>query len=130
MIHDICWKATWCKCRILRTDQAYFPLFPNLSGMEILRGVLANILDYDIIISEFELKSRYYVHIRTNLLRKGMNTFIPQPAMVEIIPLLLFYKNGLGFKWPTKVDIPLDKETKNKTVGRALNTLTMSPAKG
>ena len=27
-----------------------------------LRGVVANMLDYDIVVREFELESRYYVH--------------------------------------------------------------------
>ena len=29
--------------------------------------------------------------------------------MGEIIPILFFYKNGFGIKWPTKVDMPLNK---------------------
>ena len=35
-------------------------------------------MDYVIVVSEFEPHSRYYVHIRTNTLRKGMNLL---PAM-------------------------------------------------
>ena len=38
-----------------------------------LRGVVANVLDCDIVKSEFELQSRYYVHFLTNTLGKGMN---------------------------------------------------------
>ena len=37
-------------------------------------------MDNGIIISEFELKSRYYVHFRTNALRKDMDPLI-LPAM-------------------------------------------------
>ena len=37
---------------------------------------MANILDSDIFISEFELESRNYVHFRTNALGKGMNPFM------------------------------------------------------
>ena len=33
------------------------------------RGVVANVQDYDITVSKFELQSRYYVHFRTNTLR-------------------------------------------------------------
>ena len=33
-------------------------------------------LDYGIVVSEFELQSRYYVHFRTNNLGKGMNPLI------------------------------------------------------
>ena len=34
-----------------------------------LRGVVANVKDYDVIVSEFEPQSCYYVHFRTNFLR-------------------------------------------------------------
>ena len=34
------------------------------------------------------------------------------PAMGEIVPLLFFLENGFGIKLPTKVDVPLNKETK------------------
>ena len=36
-------------------------------------GIVANVLDCYIVVSEFELQSRYYVHFRTNTLQKGMN---------------------------------------------------------
>ena len=34
-----------------------------------------------IVVREFVLQSRYYVHIRANTLGKGMNPFILPPAM-------------------------------------------------
>ena len=37
-------------------------------------------MDYGIVVSEFELQSRYYVHFRANTLVKGMNPLI-LPAM-------------------------------------------------
>ena len=37
-------------------------------------------MDSEIVVSEFELQSRYYVHFRANTLGKGMNPFI-LPAM-------------------------------------------------
>ena len=40
------------------------------------RGVVANVLDCDIIVHKFEHQSRYYVHFQINTLRKGMNLFI------------------------------------------------------
>ena len=55
-------------------------------------SVVVNLLDYDILVSEFEFHS-YYVHFRTNTLGKG----IPQ-AMGEIVSLLTFYKDGFGIK--------------------------------
>ena len=33
-------------------------------------------MDYGIVVSEFELQSRYYVHFRANTLGKGTNPFI------------------------------------------------------
>ena len=36
--------------------------------------VETNMLDYDIVISEFELKSYYSIHFRNNVFVKGMNT--------------------------------------------------------
>ena len=35
-------------------------------------------MDNGIVVNEFELQSRYYVHFRTNTLGKGMNPFILQ----------------------------------------------------
>ena len=40
-----------------------------------------------------------------------MNPLIP-PAMGIIVPLLSFNKDEFAIKQPTKVDIPLNKETK------------------
>ena len=39
-------------------------------------GVVANVLNCDIVVSEFELQSCYYVRIRTNALKKGLNSLI------------------------------------------------------
>ena len=44
------------------------------------RGVMVKALDCGIVVSEFVLQSRYYVHIRANTLGKGMNPLI-LPAM-------------------------------------------------
>ena len=53
------------------------------------RGVMVKVMDYGIVVSEFVLQSRYYVHFRVNTLGKGMNPLI-LPAMDKIIPLLFF----------------------------------------
>ena len=55
------------------------------------RGVVVKGMDCRIIISKFEFQLRYYVHFRTNTLGKDMNP-------LSIVPLLFFYKDGLGFK--------------------------------
>ena len=44
------------------------------------RGVMVKAMDCRIVVSEFELQSRYYIHFRTNTLGKGMNPLI-LPAM-------------------------------------------------
>ena len=44
------------------------------------RGVIVKAMDCEIVVSEFELQSCYYVHFRTVILRKGMNPLI-LPAM-------------------------------------------------
>ena len=40
------------------------------------RGVIVKAMDSEIVVSEFELESRYYVYFRANTLRKGMNPLI------------------------------------------------------
>ena len=44
--------------------------------------VVVNVLDCDIVVSEFKLQSRYYVHFRANNLMKDMNPFnyFPPPS--------------------------------------------------
>ena len=44
------------------------------------RGVMVKATDCGIVVSEFELQSRSYVHFRTNTFGKGMNPLI-LPAM-------------------------------------------------
>ena len=43
-------------------------------------GVMVKAMDYRIVVSEFVLQLRYYVHLRANTLGKGMNSLI-LPAM-------------------------------------------------
>ena len=44
------------------------------------RGVVVKAMDCKIVVSEFVLQSRYYIHFPANTLRKGMNPLI-LPAM-------------------------------------------------
>ena len=39
-------------------------------------GVMVNAMDCGIVVNEFELQSRYYVHFRPNSLGKDMNSLI------------------------------------------------------
>ena len=42
------------------------------------RGIMVKAMDCGIVVSEFVLQSRYYVHFRANTLGKGMNPHILQ----------------------------------------------------
>ena len=54
--------------------------FPNRKGGSS-RGIVANMLNCNIVLSEFELQLCYYIHFQTNTLRKGMNSLIiPTPS--------------------------------------------------
>ena len=45
------------------------------------RGVMVKAMNYGIVVREFVLQSRYYVHFRANALGKGMNPLILPLAM-------------------------------------------------
>ena len=45
------------------------------------RGLMVKAMNCGIVVREFVLQSRYYVHFRANTLGKGMNPFILPPAM-------------------------------------------------
>ena len=47
------------------------------------RGVMVKAMNCGIVVREFVLQSRYYVHFRANTLGKGMNPLILPPAMDE-----------------------------------------------
>ena len=45
------------------------------------RGVMVKAMNCGIVVHEFVLQSRYYVHFRANTIGKGMNPLILPPAM-------------------------------------------------
>ena len=45
------------------------------------RSVMVKAMNCGIVVREFVLQSRYYVHFRANTLGKGMNPLILPPAM-------------------------------------------------
>ena len=61
------------------------------------RGVMVKAMDCGIVVSEFEIQSRYYAQFRANTLGKVMNPLI-LPTMGYIVPLLFFSENGFGIK--------------------------------
>ena len=66
-------------------------------------------MDCNIVSSEFEHQSHYYVHFWTNTLGKGMNSFI-SPSIDWIVTLLSFHKDSFDIEKSRKVDMPLNKE--------------------
>ena len=64
--------ALWC--------QLHWALYQeNLGGCP--RGVMVKAMNCGIVVREFVLQSRYYVHFRANTLGKGINPLILPPAM-------------------------------------------------
>ena len=62
---------------------------PKLIGGGGPHGVMVKAMDSGIVVSEFVLQSRYYIHFRTNNFGKHMDPLI-LPAMGWIVPLLFF----------------------------------------
>ena len=61
-------------------EKKIFPFFKKSSSFtELTHGIVVNVLDYNIIVSEFKLQSYYYVLHWTNTLEKSMN-FLISPA--------------------------------------------------
>ena len=55
--------------------------FTTYLPMGCPRGVMVKAMHCGIVVREFVLQSRYYVHFRANTLGKGMNPLILPPAM-------------------------------------------------
>ena len=53
----------------------------NADTLGCPRGVMVKAMSCGIVVREFVLQSRYYVHFRANTLGKGMNPLILPPAM-------------------------------------------------
>ena len=66
-------SPTLFECRVDLLKYIYFRGCP--------RGVMVKAMNCGIVVREFVLQSRYYVHFRANTLGKGMNPLIPPPAM-------------------------------------------------
>ena len=97
MLNWIVWNRTVSSFNCVQINDLYFlesheiaysfnyglnstVLQQGLNNPHRLRGVMVKALDCGIVVSEFVLQSRYYVHIRANTLGKGMNPLI-LPAM-------------------------------------------------
>ena len=53
-----------------------FSTFLSSPELDLQRGVMVKVMDCGIVVSEFKLQSRYYVHFQTNTLGKDMNPLI------------------------------------------------------
>ena len=67
---------------------------------------MANVLNYGLEVNEFEFLSCYNIHFQTNTQLKSVN-LLTLPARDYVLSLI-----GFGIKWPTKVDMPFNKENK------------------
>ena len=47
-------------------------------------GIVANVLDYNIVVSEFELHSGYYIPFRVNTLGEGYEPSYPTPNQLWV----------------------------------------------
>ena len=57
----------------------FYNIFRNYKAYRVESSkLMAKKLDFDIVGSEFELQSCYYVHFRTDTIWKGMNPLITQ----------------------------------------------------
>ena len=66
--------------RIQRPDRSQLTCIKHLLW-GCPRGVMVKAMNCGIVVREFVLQSRYYVHFRANTLGKGMNPLILPPAM-------------------------------------------------
>ena len=71
--------------------------------------------DCSLWVSVLLLQSRYSVNFQSKTPKRGMNPNVT-PAMYQILSLLILYNDGSGIKSPTKVVMPLNKQTKNTTI--------------
>ena len=56
----------------------YIGLVYKMSGCFVSpRSAVANVLDCDNVVSEFELQSSYYIHFRIDTFGKGINPLLP-----------------------------------------------------
>ena len=72
-----------CRASLLSGRELQFKILDFISAWISITsagGVTVKAMDCWIVVSEFELQSRYYVHFQTNILGKGINSLI-FPAM-------------------------------------------------
>ena len=73
-------------------------------------GIVANMLDNNIVVSEFKLQLQYQANFQANI-HEERYELLYTLAMGWIVSLSFFYKDGCGIKEPMRFDMPLNKET-------------------
>ena len=69
----------------------------NKQRSNVSTSDVASVLNYDIVVSGFELESYIYVNFRKNTLENILSPFIPL-SLEWIVSLLFFYKDGFGIE--------------------------------
>ena len=101
-----------CRKRLTSKRIDYADRFTR--GWGSSHGEVAHMLDHNIVVSEFELLSRYHNHFRTNTLGKGMLSLIPTSYVLNgttNILLQIWLWNEMKHI-PLNKNKPLNKETK------------------
>ena len=76
-------------------------LVQNIEG-EVFRGVVANVLVCNIVVSEFELQFGCYIHLRTK--NPWIRHELSYPTNNELnSTTLFFYKDYFRFKYPKRL---------------------------
>ena len=77
----VCVRVCVCVsvCDVIPTylDGAVIEGFICIKGYQFSGDIVANMLNCDIVVSEFEPQVHYHVHFSTKIIGKGMNTLIP-----------------------------------------------------
>ena len=80
---------------------------------------MANVLGSGLKVNEFKLQSPCYVYFQISSGKVWPFLSLLPTAIGLIVSLLFLYMDSFGIKWLTKVDMPLNKETKlNQTTWR------------
>ena len=91
--HCLYWTNIWvnrhhsCKCVGHVTSDTTHLLHYKMRGCP--RGVMVKVMDCGIVVSEFVLQSRYYVHFRANTLGKGIEPPYPPSYGLNITTTVL-----------------------------------------
>ena len=71
-----CWDISWKFYSALLVNECHLRAFQRLCWGWYPCGVMVTAMESGILVSEFVVQSRYYVHFRANTLGKVMNPLI------------------------------------------------------